>query len=91
MTGVILIAAGAFLLSNTPEGLVVLANSMAGGSIGVGVFIVLISFLGGLGAISEKSMMLKTYFALLFILIIMELSVGIASYVEQAQVISLLL
>lgn len=36
--------------------------------------------MGCFGAANEKGMLLKTYFALLFLLVILELSIGIAAY-----------
>jgi hypothetical protein len=80
-----LIAAGSYLTSNSRDS-AFLSTSIAGGAIGVGVVITLISFLGCFGAANEKGIMLKTYFALMLILIVLELSVGIAAYAEQSHV-----
>ncbi len=78
-------AAGSYLTSNSRDS-AFLSTSIAGGAIGVGVLITLISFLGCFGAANEKGIMLKTYFALMLILVILELSVGIAAYAEQSHV-----
>jgi hypothetical protein len=53
------------------------------GSIVIGCIITIVSFLGCFGAANEKGMLLKTYFALLIILVILEISVGIAAYVKR--------
>ena len=50
----------------------------------------IVSFLGVFGAANEKGMLLKTYFALLCILVIFEISVGVAAYVKRDAVQTLL-
>lgn len=44
------------------------------------MIISIVSFLGCFGAANEKGMLLKTYFAILVILVILELSIGFAAY-----------
>lgn len=47
---------------------------------------VVISFLGCFGAANEKGMLLKTYFALLLLVVVLELGVGGAAYTKKDDV-----
>lgn len=60
-----------------------LSGGIASGAIVVGVFIAVISFLGCFGAANEKGMLLKTFFAMMLLLIILEIAVGISAYNKQ--------
>ena len=80
LAGLILIAGGGYITSNSTIDIVGLSGSIAAASIVIGVIISIVSFLGCFGAANEKGMLLKTYFALLVILVILEISVGIAAY-----------
>jgi hypothetical protein len=57
----------------------------------IGITITIVSFLGCFGAANEKGMLLKTYFALLIILVILEISVGIAAYAKMDDVFHVLI
>jgi uncharacterized membrane protein len=63
-----------------------LTGTVAVASIVIGLLITIISFLGCFGAANEKGMLLKTYFGMLILLVVLELSVGIAAYVKRDSV-----
>ena len=52
----------------------------------IGVLVTAVSFFGCFGAAKEKGVLLRTYYALLIILMVLELSVGIAAYVKKDDV-----
>ncbi|KND01986.1 uncharacterized protein SPPG_02492 [Spizellomyces punctatus DAOM BR117] len=86
LAGLILIGGGAYLISSTgPEGadFINLGGTVATAAVVIGVIVTIVSFLGCFGAANEKGMLLKTYFALLIILVILEISVGIAAYSKR--------
>ncbi|KAJ3107533.1 Leukocyte surface antigen cd53 [Phlyctochytrium planicorne] len=85
LAGIILIGGGAYLQATSEKqgDLVNWSTTTAIAAIVIGCFVTVISFLGCFGAANEKGMLLKTYFALLCILVILELSVGIAAYVKR--------
>ncbi|KAJ3112513.1 hypothetical protein HDU96_004494 [Phlyctochytrium bullatum] len=56
----------------------------------IGVVVTVVSFLGCFGAANEKGMLLKTYFAMLCILVVLELGVGIAAYVKRDTVTTII-
>jgi hypothetical protein len=57
----------------------------------IGLIITIVSFLGCFGAANEKGMLLKTYFGLLIILVILEISIGIAAYAKMDDVFTFFL
>lgn len=67
-----------------------LGSTIAVASIVIGIIIAVVSFLGCFGAANEKGMLLKSYFALLILLVILELGVGFAAYGKRDTVESLL-
>ncbi|KAI9361680.1 Tetraspanin family-domain-containing protein [Zopfochytrium polystomum] len=91
LAGILLIAAGAYLQVSAPStgDLIHLSTTIAAGSLGVGIVVVVVSFLGCFGAANEKGMMLKTYFGLLCALVVLELGVGGAAYVKRDAVADL--
>ena len=66
-----------------------LSGTIAAGACTIGVLVTVVSFFGCFGAANEKGVLLRTYFALLIILMVLELSVGIAAYVKKDEVGSL--
>ncbi|KAJ3289106.1 Leukocyte surface antigen cd53 [Rhizoclosmatium sp. JEL0117] len=91
LAGVILIGGGAYIQVNAgSDDLIDLSGSTAAAAIGIGVLVTAVSLFGIFGAANEKGMLLKTYFALLLILVIFELGVGIAAYVKSDAVEGLL-
>lgn len=86
LAGLILIGGGAYIQSQNFEDVINLSGTIAAGSIIVGVFVVVISFLGCFGAANEKGMLLKTYFALLLLVVVLELGVGGAAYTKKDDV-----
>ncbi|KAJ8329077.1 hypothetical protein BDV3_006272 [Batrachochytrium dendrobatidis] len=83
LAGLILIGAGGYINTNSAEDIVGLSGSIAVASIVIGCIVTIISFLGCFGAANEKGVLLKTYFALLIILVILEISVGAAAYAKR--------
>ena len=63
-----------------------LSGSIGIAAIVIGLIITIVSFLGCFGAANEKGLMLKTYFGLLILLVILEISVGLAAYVKMDDV-----
>jgi hypothetical protein len=57
----------------------------------IGIIVSVVSFLGCFGAANEKGMLLKTYFALLALLVILEIGVGIAAYGKSDSVFNFLI
>lgn len=91
LAGLILIGGGSFIVSSqTNDGVLNLSGSVAVAAIVIGLLITIVSFFGCFGAANEKSSLLKTYFAFLIILIILELSVGIAASVKKNEIPQLL-
>ncbi|KAJ3114143.1 Leukocyte surface antigen cd53, partial [Nowakowskiella sp. JEL0407] len=91
LAGIILISGGGYLQSNTTsEDVINLSSPIAIAAIVIGLIITLVSFLGCFGAANEKGLLLKSYFVLLIVLIILEISVGIAAYVKKEEIPTLL-
>lgn len=67
-----------------------LSGTIAAGACTIGVLVTVVSFFGCFGAANEKGVLLRTYFALLIILMVLELSVGIAAYVKKDEIPNLL-
>jgi hypothetical protein len=76
-------AGGGYIVSNRPSDLVGLAAGIGTASIVIGVIVTLISFFGCFGAANEKGILLKTYFVILCIIIVLEMGVGIAAYSKR--------
>ena len=84
----ILIGGGSFIQSQAGStNIVNLSSTIAVAAIVIGIIITLISFFGCFGAANEKGGLLKTYFALLIILVILEFSIGIAAVVKKNEVL----
>ncbi|KAI9011183.1 Tetraspanin/Peripherin [Gaertneriomyces semiglobifer] len=86
LAGLILIGGGAYLISSSSsaeEAIVNIGGTLATAAIVIGVIVTIVSFLGCFGAANEKGMLLKTYFALLILLVILEISVGAAAYSKR--------
>ncbi|KAI8895059.1 Tetraspanin family-domain-containing protein [Globomyces pollinis-pini] len=83
LAGIIMIAGGGYIVSNNTNDIVGLSSGIAAASIAIGLIVSVVSFLGCFGAANEKGMLLKTYFFFLIILIILEVSVGIAAYAQR--------
>lgn len=79
-------SAGGVIISNSEIDLLGLAASIGTASIVIGGIVSIISFLGCFGAANEKGLLLKTYFVLLIILVILEISVGAAAYAKGDQI-----
>ncbi|KAJ1336380.1 hypothetical protein BSLG_007164 [Batrachochytrium salamandrivorans] len=77
LAGLILVGAGGYINTNSAEDIVGLSESIAVASIVIGCIVAIISFLGCFGAANEKGVLLKTYFALLLILVILEISIAL--------------
>ncbi|KAI9336652.1 Tetraspanin family-domain-containing protein [Zopfochytrium polystomum] len=90
LAGILLLAAGAYLQVSAPStgDLIHLSTTIAAGSLGVGIVVVVVSFLGCFGAANEKGMLLKTYFGLLCALVVLELGVGGAAYAKRDAVVN---
>ncbi|KAH6569766.1 hypothetical protein BASA61_004660 [Batrachochytrium salamandrivorans] len=86
LAGLILVGAGGYINTNSAEDIVGLSESIAVASIVIGCIVAIISFLGCFGAANEKGVLLKTYFALLLILVILEISIGAAAYAKRDEV-----
>ena len=61
-------------------------NSVAIGAIVIGVFVTFVSFMGCFGAANERGILLKTYFALLTLLIVFQVAIGSAAYAKRDSV-----
>lgn len=81
---------GGYIISNGSSDIIGLSSSIAAAAIAIGVIVSIISFLGCFGAANEKGMLLKTYFALLIVLVILEVAVGGAAYAKADQVLECL-
>ncbi|KAJ3246668.1 hypothetical protein HDU78_006418 [Chytriomyces hyalinus] len=91
LAGVILIGGGAYIQANAgTDDLIDLSSGIAAAAIGIGVLVTVVSFFGIFGAANEKGMLLKTYFGMLLLLVVFEISVGIAAYVKSDAVEELL-
>jgi len=87
LAGIILIAGGAYIKSSSGGTQIMsITGAIAGWAVAIGVIVTIVSFLGCFGAANEKGMLLKTYFALLMILIILEIAIGAAAYTKKDQV-----
>ena len=86
LAGLILIIAGSVIKSGRQDDIGVTESNIGTVAIVMGLIIGLISFLGCFGAANEKGLLLKSYFALLLIVIIMQIGIGIAAYVERDKV-----
>ena len=86
LAGLILIGGGSFIKANVValDEDFIWNNSTS--AIVIGCIITIVSFLGCYGAANEKGMLLKTYFGILIILVILEISVGIAAKVKEDEV-----
>lgn len=92
LAGLILVGGGAYQQSAASQSDVIdLTGSISIAAIIIGITIGLISLFGCLGTYNEKGFLLKTYFAMLLILIVLEVSVGIAAYAKQSEVYELVL
>ena len=83
MAGIILMAGGAYIVSNKVSDIVGLSGGIAAASIIIGILVTIISFLGCFGAANEKGILLKTYFIVLCVVIILEIAVGAAAYAQR--------
>ncbi|KAJ3306695.1 hypothetical protein HDV03_004326 [Kappamyces sp. JEL0829] len=77
---------GGYIISNGSDDITGLTHGVASASIAIGAIVSIISFLGCFGAANEKGLLLKTYFALLVVLIILEVSVGAAAYAKRNEI-----
>ena len=83
-----MIGGGAYIKNSTTSDVINMNGGLAVAAIIIGVIITIISFFGCFGAANEKGVLLKTYFAMLFILVILELSIGIAAIAKKDDVSS---
>ena len=78
LAGIILIGGGGYFASKSNMDIANLTGGIGTAAIAIGVLVTIISFLGCFGAANDKGMLLKTYFALLLLLVVLEIGVGIA-------------
>ena len=90
MAGIILMAGGAYIVSNKVSDIVGLSGGIAAASIIIGILVTIISFLGCFGAANEKGILLKTYFIVLCVVIILEIAVGAAAYAQRDNIPNIL-
>ncbi|KAJ3047559.1 hypothetical protein HK097_011424 [Rhizophlyctis rosea] len=93
LAGLILIIGGAYsksTVSGDNFALLNVAGALAGWAIAIGVIVTAVGFFGCFGAANEKGMLLKTYFAMLLLLVVLEIAVGIAAYAKKDDVENLL-
>jgi hypothetical protein len=90
LAGLILMAGGGYIISNNANDIIGLSSSIATAAIGIGIVVSLISFLGCFGAANEKGGLLKTYFVLLMILVILQVAIGAAAYAKRDNIDPLL-
>ncbi len=83
LAGFILIGGGGFITSQSSQDILNLSGSIGVSAIIIGLIVTIVSFLGCFGAANEKGLMLKTYFGLLILLVILEIGVGIAAYAKR--------
>ncbi|KAI8806549.1 Tetraspanin family-domain-containing protein [Cladochytrium replicatum] len=83
LAGIIMLGAGGYLQST--NGIDDITN-MGVAAIIIGIIITIVSFLGCFGAANEKGMLLKTYFVMLLVLVILEISVGSAAYAKRGDI-----
>ncbi|XP_076374234.1 CD63 antigen-like isoform X1 [Tachypleus tridentatus] len=89
VTGIALIAVGAWVQAKAAEYVDFLGDRYASAPIlliVVGVIIFVLSFMGCCGAIKENYCMVMTFGVLLFIIFVLELAAGIAAYVYKSEV-----
>lgn len=79
-------AGGAYIVSDRTNDILGITTSVAYAAIIIGIIICLISFLGCFGALNEKGVILKLYFVLLAVLVLLEISIGISGYVYRDSV-----
>jgi len=80
IAGFVLIGTGGIIVADSNGDLVNLAGTIGAAAISIGVIVSGTSFLGCFGAAKEKGTMLKWYFAVLLVLVILQVSVGGAAY-----------
>ncbi|KAJ3298898.1 cd63 antigen [Borealophlyctis nickersoniae] len=93
LAGIILMGGGAYIKSSSSSShsdIINLSGTIATSAIIIGIIITIVSFFGCFGAANEKGMLLKTYFALLLVLVILEISLGAAAYAKKDEVDGLL-
>lgn len=83
LAGIILIGAGGYIVARSAEDIVGVTGGIGTAAITIGVIVTVVSFMGCFGAANEKGVLLKTYFAFLLILIILEIGVGSAAYAKR--------
>jgi hypothetical protein len=83
LAGFILIGGGGFITSQSSQDILNLSGSIGISAIVIGLIVTIVSFLGCFGAANEKGIMLKSYFGILILLVILEISVGIAAYAKR--------
>ena len=83
-------AGGAYIVSNKVSDIVGLSGGIATASIIIGILVTIISFLGCFGAANEKGILLKTYFIVLCVVIILEIAVGAAAYAQRDNIPNIL-
>ncbi|KAJ3088496.1 hypothetical protein HK102_008606 [Quaeritorhiza haematococci] len=91
LAGLMLVGVGTYMQTrDDPEDIVSLSGSVAISAIIIGIIVSIISFLGCFGAANEKGMLLKTYFALLILVILFQIGVGSAAYAKKDELPGLL-
>ncbi|KAI8803107.1 Tetraspanin family-domain-containing protein [Cladochytrium replicatum] len=87
LAGIIMIGGGGYLQStNGTDDITNMGASVAVAAIIIGIIITIVSFLGCFGAANEKGVLLKTYFVMLLVLVILEISVGSAAYAKRGDI-----
>jgi len=81
LTGILLIALGAYAYVEGVEGLS--SVIISAGVITLGCLVFLVSFLGCCGAAKESRCMLMTYAIFILIFVLLELALGITAYVKR--------
>ena len=79
-------AGGGYIVSDHIHDILGITTSVAYSAIVIGIIVCLISFLGCFGALNEKGVILKVYFFLLAVLVLLEIGIGISGYVYRDSV-----
>ncbi|XP_072047845.1 CD151 antigen-like isoform X2 [Amphiura filiformis] len=91
VTGIVLIGVGAYALVEAGKWEVLFGDentlrAVAGFMLGVGVIICIVGFCGCCGAVKKSGCLLKIYFSLVLLIIVLEVVAGILAFVYQQDV-----
>lgn len=86
IAGLIFLGGGGYIISNEYIDLAGFSSGIANASVILGLVVTLIAFLGIAGATNQSRLLLRFYFGLVLLLVLLQFSIGVGTFVKRDEI-----